>query len=173
MEKKPSPKGSNKVRVFNGCNFHGFIYRGEKLEIDGFSNKKDLFECKCGKIKLMKIEYIPMGKSKTCGECNKRSAEWWNDRWFNDLVLLYPEDLHLNSSKKKEFKCKCGKVKLIKVSHVTTEVQKACGDCNKKPAKWWKDRKFGSLIMVDPEDLHISSRKKKKFKCKCGNVKSM
>lgn len=42
-----------------------------------------------------------------------------------------------------------------------------------KPAEWWKNKKFGNLTMIDPEDLHIASGKKKKFKCKCGNVKLM
>lgn len=131
MIKKPSPKGSNKIQVYDGCEFYGFIYRGEKSEICEFSNKKDSFECKCGKIKLLKIECMSMEHTKTCGECNKKPSEWWKDRWFNDLTLLHPEDLHFSSNKKKEFKCKCGNIKPLKVSHVTSEAQKACGDCNK------------------------------------------
>ena len=61
---------SKYVSLEYGTEYYGFIYRGSKVYTTVLSNKRYLFECKCGKIKNIYISNITKGATKTCGQCN-------------------------------------------------------------------------------------------------------
>jgi len=148
--------------------YKSFIYTGAPIKIGEFSAKKLPFKCKCGSIKLIRMNTITTGKSTTCGECSKINLNYGTK--FNDLIYIGPSiRIHPQSEKKLLFKCKCGKSKYIRFFTVEKGKAKKCGDCNLTVIK--KGDKIGNFWYAGNEITeYLGTIKKYPFKCKCGKI---
>lgn len=96
------------------------------------SDKKTWWVCKCGDEKLIQIKYVLMGRTTSCGSCNKIFIH--ENMTFGRLRIKTPQTLYPWSHRKIEWICRCGSEKLIKSMNVTSGHTKSCGGCNIKKA---------------------------------------
>ena len=117
------------IHLASGDSYHGFTYKGESIEVSEKTDRKLLFECKCGKSKDIVIRNITKGYTKSCGQCNHIILNH-NDKFGEFIYLGEPIICYPQSNKNFLFQCKCGKSKLIKVSDIFRGKTKTCGRCD-------------------------------------------
>lgn len=131
------------------------------------------FMCKCGNIFTTTFGKVHSGHKTTCGKCNFIKKESVLGKKFGKIQLLdinLPNWFHVRTTKKFTFKCDCGRIKLIAWSSIIKQNQTTCGDCNLRPAEWWKDKVFGHLKVLELFDLKTGSECKIKCLCTCGQI---
>lgn len=101
-----------------------------------------------------------------------RPKAWWVVQKFGKLRMKEPRDLNPRSKRKESFVCECGKEKLISTYDVTVGKTVSCSRCNEMDPVWWSGKKFGSLMMKDPETVSTGSHRKIDWSCSCGKVLS-
>lgn len=124
--------------------------------------------CDCGKEKDVMIRHLLSGATKSCGKCNEKPSEYWNNLKFGKLQMKFPQDIHINSNKKVDWICDCGREKFIGVTIVTSGRSKSCGRCNS--IFLTPNEKFGKLSSVISIEVLPGSHDKIKWKCECGNT---
>lgn len=100
-----------------------------------------------------------------------RDRSWWTVQKFGKLRIKDPNSVGTSSRKKKEFVCECGKSKSIIIRDVLVGKTSSCGRCGVMDSNWWSAKKFGSLLLKKPKELHIGSHAKELWTCDCGKEK--
>ncbi|HED05666.1 MAG TPA: hypothetical protein ENI61_03150, partial [Ignavibacteria bacterium] len=114
-----------------------------------------LFDCSCGNKNVSKRwRNFTNGGTKTCGNCNLLSKEYFTETKFGKLRMKNPEAYHKNSFKKTEWVCDCGKEKLVRILSITRGESRSCGNCNLLSKEYFEKTKFGELRMKNPEAYH-------------------
>lgn len=78
------------------------------------------------------------------------------------------ENLTKGSNKKVLFKCSCGNETYKTWKYYINGDSKTCGECNALGEEYWRETKFGFLLMADPIRCFPGSNKKVSWKCDCG-----
>jgi G:T-mismatch repair DNA endonuclease (very short patch repair protein) len=129
------------IKISNGDVAKEFIYRGSKETLSTRSTLTDLFECKCGNIKPIRIYSVFQTNQKTCGDCNKHNAEWWAKAKFGRLRAKFPETMSgksTGSNDLAEFVCDCGAEFVRKICKSTLK-NSSCGSCKVVSGKWYAE----------------------------------
>jgi len=140
-------------------------------DIKSGSNKKIEWICDCGRKKLIKINYVLSGHTKSCGNCNQITTEEISKRKFGKLRIKKPTNIMLGSGEKIEWICDCGNLVVIPIYRVASGHALSCGKCNLISATEISKRKFGKLRIKIPQDIKSGSNKKITWICDCGREK--
>src|SRR5271157_650475 len=110
--------------------YNGFIFCGNNsINISLHSHKKLPFRCKCGRINKHVFGNITKGAAKSCGLCTEINLIHGTS--YKGLIYIGPTvNIHPNSSKKLDFKCKCGNVVSIRMYSITNRNTGTCGKCS-------------------------------------------
>jgi len=120
------------VILENGEKYVNFKYFGERIEISPYSNKKLSFECRCGTIKNISVQYITKNQ-KSCGSCRNQVFGWYQ----NNADLLkngVPIDGMLPIG---------GPIVLEKIKNASVPFLAQCCVCGKQYNPRYKDIKRG------------------------------
>ena len=98
------------------------------ISIHKGSDKTILFKCDCGNTKAIQAKIVFSGDAKSCGTCNKLSAEYLSKYKFGKLKSKNPVSISSGSNKKLEWVCDCGQETTVSMFKVWNG-QKSCGDC--------------------------------------------
>ena len=131
-----------------------------------YTDKKKLFSCSCGREKLIRMNMVWNGRSKSCSRCDEIHIE--QSQKFGKLSIAISQFSLPKSNKKVLWNCDCGKAKLIKINYVTLGHTSSCGNCNEIFVK--SNQKFGKLNIVMEQLISPGSHKKILWKCECGIV---
>jgi very-short-patch-repair endonuclease len=131
------------------------------------SNKKEWWLCDCENEKLIKIDDVISGNTKSCGECNEIPAEEMEKK-RGKLQMKYPHNVFPSSTKLEWWLCDCGNETLASVHNVISGHTKSCGKCNLKTVEEMKTWKPYKLRMKYPKDIMPGSSEKEWWLCDCG-----
>lgn len=102
----------------------------DRVKIEG-GKVYNKYSCKCGNVVIKNGTLVRNGSTKSCG-CLKKNFVPPNKKYYTQ-----PEDSKLTLIKEKvkkiskewlsEYKCVCGKIKLLRKSHVDSGSTKSCG----------------------------------------------
>jgi Probable Zinc-ribbon domain len=115
-----------------------------------YSNKKVCWICSCGKEKLISISSVVSGKTRSCGQCEVPSVDYWTTTKFGKLRLKNPHSIHKNAHKIVEWICDCGKEILCRVNTVTQKKRTSCGNCIDLAREWFDANKQALLKLKTP-----------------------
>ena len=131
------------------------------------SNKLEWWLCDCGNEKLIEVDHVMSGNTKSCGECNEISAEKMKKK-RGKLRMKYPHSVFPHSTKLEWWLCDCGNETLASVHNVVSGHTKSCGRCNLMTAEEMKTWKPYKLRMKYPRDIKPGSHKEEWWLCDCG-----
>ncbi len=131
--------------------------------------QKLIWVCDCGNEKLITLNSILRGLTRSCTECNKIDLHY-GTRFGKLRYIGTNQKVFIGGTSKYPFECECGNSVFCPLARVSRG-QKTCGHCGVKPAEWWSAKKFGRLRIKNPLSIYISSDKKVEFCCDCGNTK--
>jgi hypothetical protein len=63
------------------------------------SSKKIVWVCDCGREKYIQVYKVTNGQQ-TCGKCEIRSKQFWEETKFGSLMMAEPSEFHFKSNKK-------------------------------------------------------------------------
>ncbi|HED05940.1 MAG TPA: hypothetical protein ENI61_04565, partial [Ignavibacteria bacterium] len=127
------------------------LSKGQIVPKNRSSKEYMLFDCSCGnKSVSKKWRNFINEKSRSCGNCNLLSKEYFEKTKFGKLKMKYPEAYCKGSNKKVEWVCDCGKEKSIRICSVTSGDTVSCGNCNLLSKEYFEKTKFGKLKMKYP-----------------------
>lgn len=148
-----------------------------------------LFQCDCGNKKKIRFQDVIAGLTKSCGECNLRSKEWWESQTFGHLFVIKGKNITLHSEQKLLCKCTCGNVCYKQACALTIDKTKTCGECYTRGLKWFENlkpliptdgpirypleylRKYMKDSFLEPLEGAKNQATYVKFKCKlCGST---
>src|SRR5580704_2538502 len=109
---------SNLIRLEMNHVYNGFKYVGLDVSVKPGGSKKLSFACKCGRIGKYLIGYILNEKSKTCGKCDHVVFNYL-DKYRGFTYLGETIEVGLQSNKKLEWKCECGRLKKDSLCSIT------------------------------------------------------
>lgn len=153
----------------NGTKFGELEYEGEDIEIQKESQKKLLFQCGCGRKKMMRAFTVFRERARKCGNCN--------------VVDLLPgfkigrftyigsgEKIHLGSIKKALFSCEKGHANYVSLRSVKKVGCTECSIIRLNPTDT-----FGNFQYVGKHQINIKPYSKKKIllRCRCGTEKEI
>lgn len=123
-------------------------------------------QCDCGKITIVRTDYLRNGHTKSCG-CLAGRVDITGKKFGRLLVLLYAG----NSSYL--CKCDCGKEVIIKTSHLKNGNTQSCGCLQKDRAseasfKSLVGQKFGKLTVIKRVENNRYKQVCYLCKCDCG-----
>ncbi|HED05729.1 MAG TPA: hypothetical protein ENI61_03490, partial [Ignavibacteria bacterium] len=145
------------------------LSKGQIAPILKSSKEYMLFDCSCGcKSVSKRWRNFANGITKTCGNRNLLSKEYFAKTKFGKLRMKNPEAYCKGSTKKVEWICDCGKETISKIYSVTSEHTRSCRNCNLLSKEYFEKTKFGKLRMKNPEAYHKNSTKKVEWVCDCG-----
>lgn len=152
----------------HGFSYGKLTYIGDKIDINERSARKLPFKCECGRQFMTALRNATLGFSKSCGKCSARlvkTGDAFGDlQWVGADAFVQPE-----SQKKFPFRCKCGRVKDMRLFTVFRGRAKTCGQCNL--IKLVAGHVVHGFTYDGPEiDVCFGSGKKLQFVCCCGRV---
>jgi len=93
------------------------------------SHQKAVWVCDCGNEKLIDINSVMRGLSRSCGHCNDIPAAKMAVKKFGHLKLKIPKDTPPGSGQKVSWICDCGNETTAMIAHVVSGHTKSCGKC--------------------------------------------
>jgi hypothetical protein len=130
--------------------------------------KKGLFLCDCGRLTTTRMGDALSGNTTSCGRCSEISKEIMTTSRFGRLKQTVPKDTMPGSGKKDSFTCDCGGSINAVIGSVFSGDVKSCGKCSLIYKEELSTMKFGSLTVVDPQDVSSGSTKDILCNCECG-----
>lgn len=165
----------NKLVLKTNCTVKTFTYIGEEIEVYKGCDKNINVRCKCGNVLLISVRSF--FKRKSCPKCNeltlKKGDKYGNFIYVGNSVTVKPW-----VKSKLLFECRCGQIKRIPVSGITSGDNVSCGHCYEKIFNWYKKEKSNLKNLEYPikisdfpeggmkpiETINYSS-KQSKFRC--------
>jgi len=135
----------------------------------GSSSKPVSWICDCGNTFLKPVFWVSTGKITSCGRCNWKESNYWENTKFGKLRMEFPIEISSGSSQKVTWICDCGKRRLNSVTGVTSGYVTSCGRCDWEKSDYWMNTKFGKLQMEHPIEIHKRSARRVSWICDCGN----
>lgn len=111
------------------CKKFGSLRIKEPQDVVPGSHRKIAWACDCGQEKLIDINSVLTGRSKSCGTCAVIPKAEMANRKFGHLRMKRPSDVHPSSPKKRKWACDCGGETDATVAHVTSGHTNSCGRC--------------------------------------------
>ena len=139
--------------------------------------KKVMWKCRCdcGNVVEVRAGSLTSGHTASCGclnreycfNMNKSNCKDITDEKFGHLVALEPTNKRLGSSVIWKCKCDCGNIVEVSVGNLANGSTISCG-CLKTVDI--TNKRFGSLVALEPTNKRSDRHVVWKCKCDCGNI---
>jgi hypothetical protein len=152
--------------------YHHFTFVDENQFISPNSPNKALFQCKCGKIKNIRIDSVTRDLTVKCRRCNEITLSPGQEYHGFTYVGISPVQVSPHSIRLLCFRCACGKENKFKIADISSGHYTSCGHCKdfelKTLDKYGTFTYMGKRIITSP-----GSHKKLPFQCECGKLKNI
>lgn len=102
------------------------------------SHKEVLWVCDCGNETSRPPGLITTRHTESCGKCNFKSKEFWEQTKFGKLKRSDPKYGAFKSNEKAYYDCDCGNKRLHNPCDVSSGKIRSCGRCWESAQKWYR-----------------------------------